>query len=128
MIRFLDGPAAGVALALARTPLFLRVVQSPGGKWDALDQLSDSPHPRETIHVYRLEALQGFAHMDLRDKAGRRRGVNTAIGSYLFVETPEDHAVRENPKWAAWVAVRAKAEGWTQVLDEQGKPKGWKRP
>jgi|GEM_PF-6502906 len=32
MTRFLDGPAAGVVLALRRAPLFLRVVCNPRRK------------------------------------------------------------------------------------------------
>jgi hypothetical protein len=53
MSKILDGPAAGAFLSLGRSPYFLRVVRKPGGKWDALDQLDDTPEPDEEIHVYR---------------------------------------------------------------------------
>lgn len=36
MITFKDGPAAGVSLACARAPIYLRGVQSRTGDWDAL--------------------------------------------------------------------------------------------
>lgn len=55
MFSFLDGPAKGSSLNLARAPVFLSVViDSRGGKIDALDQLNDTPHPCEPIYVYRL--------------------------------------------------------------------------
>ena len=49
MTRFLDGPAAGVLLALRRAPLYLRVVYHAKREepWDALDQLADVPGEHE---------------------------------------------------------------------------------
>lgn len=52
MCRFLDGPAAGVALTLRRAPVVLRAVQNRAGKWDALDQPTDDPAPGEKVYVY----------------------------------------------------------------------------
>lgn len=43
MSNFIDGPAKGVHLSLRRSPMFLRAVCEPNGKWDALDQLTDTP-------------------------------------------------------------------------------------
>lgn len=54
MVEFLDGPAAGAALRLLRCPIVLRVVRSPSGQIDALNDPEDVARPRESIFVYRL--------------------------------------------------------------------------
>lgn len=64
MTRFIDGPAEGVTLMLKRTPVYLRVVRNRQGKWDALDQLDDSPASDEEIFVYRLKEHLGNAFVD----------------------------------------------------------------
>jgi hypothetical protein len=52
MVRFLDGPAKGKALALQRAPLLLRVVIAEAGNIDALDQPDDMPTQHERVTVY----------------------------------------------------------------------------
>lgn len=113
MIKFLDGPAAGVTLMLARAPVFLRVVRSPGGKWDALDQLDDAPRPREEIHVYRVVGTPTSMHVSYRGSGGRRAGGWFYHGEYAYVpEQPADGEVRETAAWRAWTeAQRAKEQG-----------------
>lgn len=63
MTTFLDGPAAGVTLALASAPTVLRVVRDRvTGQWDGLDQDHDKPKPTEEIFYYRREGpLAGLA-------------------------------------------------------------------
>lgn len=103
MLRFLDGPAAGVSLCCARAPLFLRVVQDTAGKWDSLDQLADTPAPGETIHVYRKVSSEGTVHIDYRDAQGRRRGRWEQIAGYRLHEVqPDDATLRETAAWRAW--------------------------
>lgn len=75
MIRFLDGPAEGVALALRSAPERLRVVLNADGRWDALDQPEDEPKPGETVFWYRSEGAAGVVHLLATDpKTRRRRG------------------------------------------------------
>jgi len=103
MIRFLDGPAAGVNLVLRRAPIMLRVVRSAAGEWDALDQLDDEPAAGEAVYVYRLQGDAGWMHIDYRDKAGRRRGETRMTGDYRYVEAqPGDQHTLTNAAWVAW--------------------------
>ena len=104
MIKFLDGPAKGVALQLQRAPIMLRVVQSPDGKWDALDQLKDVAADGEKIFVYRMEGTAGGAFVDGRDpKTGRRFGGYCVVATYRYLaEQPRDEEVRENYAWDQW--------------------------
>lgn len=97
MITFLDGPAADVALHLRRCPIFLRVVQSPSGKWDALDQLEDVARPREKIFLYVLLAQVIPCFM--------RPGGYCPIGRYrhLSDDQPQDAVMRDNAAWREWV-------------------------
>src|SRR5262245_61519854 len=62
MVRFLDGPAAGVDLLLLRAPLFLRVTRR-SLEWDALDQFDDLPGADEEIIVYRRDGPPGWLHI-----------------------------------------------------------------
>ena len=111
MLKFLDGPAAGVLLGCARAPYFLRVVRD-GLTWDALDQLTDAPNPRESIHVYRKSEDHGTVHYDGRDKHGKRFGRWEQCADYrLHEHQPDDATIRNNALWAAWAqAEYAKTE------------------
>ena len=110
MSKFLNGPAADTHLSLGRSPYFLRVVRTPGGKWDALDQLEDEPAPDEEIHVYRLDSTPMTAHVDGRNPiTGKRFGRWMSIADYvLHGEQPDDHTARNKVAWQAWCADQGK--------------------
>ena len=98
MTRFLNGPAQGQRLMLRRAPIFLRVVEV-GGKWDALDQVEDTPAAGESIHVYRLAAKPCNCHIYKRGGGG---GFFT-MADYQFVSPqPADLEVRDLAAWRAW--------------------------
>ena len=108
MVTFIDGPAEGVRLELARAPLYLRAVHTmfgPEGKpvlWDALDKLHDRPEPTENIYVYRLVKHEGSMFICRRGR-GKRGGL-CQIASYAYVaEQPPYDVLRNNAKWAEWV-------------------------
>jgi len=107
MIEFADGPAKGVVLQLQRAPLFLRVVSTDCGSFDALDLLSDTPAVNETIHVYRREGAAGAVHICFTGKRGRREGAWLATGTYRLCSTqPDDATVRDTKLWRAWATAR----------------------
>lgn len=99
-----DGPAAGQTFLIRRAPWLLRVVQAPDGKWDALDQIDDHPHPGERIWVYRIQGEAGIAHIDRTNpRTGRREGIWAAFADYyLHSEQPPDEIARANPLWQQW--------------------------
>lgn len=100
MIGFADGPAAGSVLALHRAPTYLRVVISPSGKVDALDQLEDTPKPREAIHVYRLEAPATDVHINM---GSTKRGSGFyKLGTYRHLPDVDGEAMRETDAWQEW--------------------------
>jgi hypothetical protein len=100
MIRFIDGPAAGVELRLMRTPVMLRVVRSAGGNWDALDQPDDTPAPREQLFVYRIASKP--THMFIRCQPRSASGLYIRADYRLFPNQPTDEQMRQNFAWAAW--------------------------
>lgn len=113
MIKFLDGPAAGVTLLLHRAPLFLRAVRDAQGDWDALDQPDDTPKPEETVVVYRRKGDSFTVHMDRRVK-GRRVGEWYSGGEYeLAKDQPPDEVLRDNGAWQKWTTVNFKPQGQT---------------
>ena len=103
MLRFIDGPAAGRTLMCARAPVFLRVVESEG-KFDALDQLQDTPEPFERIHVYVKASDDGTIHLDYTDRnSGRRRGRWERCASYRHhTPQPDDATARATASWRTW--------------------------
>lgn len=110
MTSFLDGPAKGQHLTLARAPYFLRVVRA-GKKWDALDQFADEPSPGEEIFAYSLVGDPGMVHMDFRNP---RRGVWFTIANYMLVSAqPPDAEMRDNALWREWCYAHAPKE-WSQ--------------
>lgn len=98
MTRFLNGPAEGQTLMLRRAPIFLRVVEK-AGKWDALDQLGDSPESGETLHAYRISKRpQGHVHLN----AGKASGFYS-MASYLLCEKqPTAEEMRDSRAWESW--------------------------
>lgn len=104
MIRFLDGPAKGAQLSLARSPHFLRVVIDPAGNVDALDQLDDTMRPGETAHVYELSGDIGTVIACTRGKGCR----TMAIAEYrLYAKQPSQELLRDNQAWQAWAMSEA---------------------
>ena len=100
MSRFADGPAAGVFLAIARAPLFLRVVKADGGEWDALDQLDDQPRPGETITVYLRASEPALIHVDLSNP---RRGYWMQSAEYrVLVQQPPRDRIDGTENWQEW--------------------------
>ncbi len=70
MLTFLDGPAAGLSLLCARAPLLIRVVRSPSGRFDALDQVGDAPEFGERIFVYvKAQDREQYPHRLHRGRA-----------------------------------------------------------
>ena len=102
MVKFLDGPAAGVTLSLHRAPVLLRVVRSRNGNWDALDQLDDEPKPSETIHVYRLASEVTNIHLCIRGKGKRGSGWYAMAEYRELPEQPGDEHTRSTEAWRAW--------------------------
>ena len=108
VIRFTDGPAAGRTLMLRRGPLYLRVTFDVNRlKWDALDQVTDTPNAPEAVFVYRRVGEPSAAFIDWTEH-GKRRGGCFAVASYAVVaEQPADDVMRDTEKWQAWC--------WAQV-------------
>lgn len=130
-VKLLDGPAAGVCLALRRAPLFLRVVQDKYAntdagqrEWDALDKTTDVPRPGETVYAYRQISHYGTAMVDGRDpKTGRRWGTCTQIATYRFIEQqPDQAALRDNARWREWVEQTHRAEQEAAQQNEERGP------
>jgi hypothetical protein len=88
MIRFLDGPAAGVALKLRNAPEVLRVVRDLAGAWDALDAPGDEPRPDEEVFLYRRTRMIGFVHIDYVTKDRRRAAKTIAKAEYRHEPRP----------------------------------------
>lgn len=117
MTRFLDGPAAGRVLMLRRSPLYLRAVRGPDGKWDALDQLGDVPGPGEAVVAYRRVGEAGALHIDstecvkVGNKTKRRRvGRWYGVAEYRVVDQqPADDVLRDTEAWRAWCRERQAA-------------------
>lgn len=109
MSRFLDGPAAGQELTLARAPIFLRVViDQTDGKVDALDRLDDTPSPSEHVHVYeRVDGTwRSTAGVFACVRSGPHRGCHHSGGESADYRHP----------WQAWAKsterARPKAEAF----------------
>jgi len=107
---FIDGPAEGVTLNLTAAPLLLRVVRSPGGTWDALDQPSDEPKPREQILCYhRLTATPSVACLDGSNGRGRW-GMRLVSADYgIYPDPPALSVMRSNEDWHQWTTDHERA-------------------
>lgn len=110
MVKFTDGLAAGVVLALRRAPTFLRVTRNQVGEWDALDQLLDQPAPTEQITVYRLTGPASMVHLLCsRGKHGNASGWFAVATYTLSPEQPTDTEARQMESWRAWCLGQAEA-------------------
>src|SRR5207253_760428 len=102
VIRFLDGPASGQSLLLRRAPLYVRVVRTAAGKWDALDQLGDEPAFCEAVFAYRRTGRPGWVHIC----GGKARG-RFQTGDYRFVlAQPDEDTLRDQSRWRQWATQR----------------------
>ncbi len=105
MTKFLDGPAAGVILALRRAPIFLRVVRSPTG-WDALDQRDDEPAADEAIFAYRLQGESQSIHIHGSKVSGWYEAGNYRV----LADQPPEPAMRSKERWHEWTYATYEAE------------------
>lgn len=102
MTFFQKGPADGQKLLLKRAAKFLRVTEE-AGKWDALDQLEDTPRPAEKLHAYQIIGTPGSCHINM----GRGRGGFYIVATYQFCEQqPTDEQMRDNKLWREWCFVQ----------------------
>lgn len=109
MIRFIDGPAQGCqGFCLQRAPLYLRVVQSAEGEWDALDQPGDSPREGETVHAYLRVGPAGSVHVQRSGPGGRGRQCSWyATGEYVLVAPqPDQDVLRDTTAWQEWATAQ----------------------
>jgi len=121
VIRFLDGPAAGVVLRLRDAPAWLRAVRDGAGRWDALDQPGDAPAAGEEVFVYRRQGEADSVHVSCSER-GRRRGRWLVRADYVHhAARPSGPAARESEAWAAWRAAQA-ATGRSVVSEQAGRP------
>lgn len=102
----IDGPAADQSFGCGRRPELLRVVRSPGGKWDCLDLLDDEPRPRERIYLYECLRRAAGYFMCVRGPGGG--GGYHASGDYVFVIAPRpgtelDEICRDAGRWRGFV-------------------------
>jgi hypothetical protein len=99
MVTFQDGPAIGQKLMLRRAPKYLRVVEE-NGKFDALDQPSDTPRETETLYAYQLVGEPGMMHLN----GGKGRHGFFAIANYQLVKKqPTDEQMRNLKAWLVWI-------------------------
>ena len=99
MTTFTDGPAKGQCLMLNRAAMFLRVVKTPDGKVDALDQPYDEPADKEELFAYTANERPRICHIN----AGRGRGGFFPIISYrLCAEQPSQEIMRNARAWGNW--------------------------
>ena len=97
MTRFADGPAKAQTLMLKRAPFFLRVTECKG-KFDALNEVEDTPRTDETLYAYQLVEMPGWSFVDGPKCRGRY-----ATSNYRLVSDPPDDAtMRNNMSWTKW--------------------------
>jgi hypothetical protein len=111
MIRFTDGPAANQRLMLRRAPLYLRVTfDTIKKKWNAIDQLADTPAAGEAVFAYRRQGEPSVAMIDWTEK-GRRRGGCFSVATYAVVaEQPDDATMRDTKLWREWCYAQQKRD------------------
>lgn len=104
MTTFVDGPAKGQRLRLKRAARFLRVVEA-NGKWDALDQVTDSPRPEEKLYAYEITGQPGMMHVDA---AGGRSGWYPIASYRIGTDQPADAEMRITEGWQQWCESRVR--------------------
>lgn len=112
MITFMDGPAAMQSLWLKRAPLFLRVVETPGGNFDALDRLHDTPASDERIHVYLREGEAQLCHIRATGRSGWYQ-----MASYVLHADQPGEGVRDTEDWRRWVLAQGRPGDSQQKTD-----------
>ena len=94
-----DGPAAGSYMAL-RAPLYLRAVVGPKDTPDVLNELEDSPGPREWVSVYRQVSMSGQVRLRLSRPS---RCVLVTMCEYEHLPDIDGQALRDTDAWREWV-------------------------
>lgn len=108
MTQFENGPAKGTTLMLKKSPRFLRVTEE-NGKFDALDQPTDTPSPTEKIYVYERVGDPGAVHIN-----AKKGGGFYSMATYRYFENqPTDEYMRDAAKWEYW---RNYAEGYFEEV------------
>lgn len=108
MTRFIDGPAQGHVLSLARAPHFLRVVVNRAGVVDGLDQLDDTPEAGEKLYAYEVVGEVGRCHVYRRGKGAGPSGW-FAIANYKLCEKqPTDEEMRTTERWHEWALLQTR--------------------
>lgn len=110
MTRFVSGPATGIVLDLRRSPLFLRVVQSPDGSWDALDQPDDSPGDTESITVYHRTEKPAWIHVYFSDGGVRKGRWIVSVRYEVHEVQPADGVLRDRTAWRSFCIEEAKKQ------------------
>lgn len=97
MVKFIDGPAKGQTLMLHRVPILLRVTQA-GSTFDALNELHDEAHPRESIHAYVMVGKPSPVHI-----RARKGGGTYWMAEYRLLDwQPSEPTLRDNDRWMTW--------------------------
>jgi hypothetical protein len=111
---FTDGPAHGQALSLRRSPIFLRVV-TDGLRWDALDQLGDTPKKNEVITAYEIAEHRGTVHIN----RGRHGSGWFAMATYKLLDGPQppDEVLRDTTRWRDWCRGEVERRKMPNVID-----------
>jgi len=106
---FVDGPAQGRTLLLARAPLMLRVVQAACGRLNALDKLDDKPQDDELVYLYIMVGPVGdWVFVSFAGRNGQRRGGRFQSATYrLLPEQPEPRHLRQREPWNDWCRVHS---------------------
>jgi hypothetical protein len=103
MMRFIDGPAAGVVLTLRRAPILIRAVfngRKQKEQWDALDQPDDVPSPHEKIYLYIAADRPQSIHLSRRPRTASGW---FWMGTYKYLQdAPPDEVLFDNEAYSAW--------------------------
>lgn len=100
---FVDGPAQGTKLFLARAPMVLRVVINPRGVVDALDLPGDTPEDNEKVYLYIMHGAPGSAGIVCSRGAGARHSTVFQSANYRLAREQPGQDVLANPgRWREW--------------------------
>lgn len=111
MIVFRGGRADRLRLNLRRAPLYLRVAFSRvTGEWDALDQLGDTPGPKERVYVYRRVGEASRFHVKYAGRSRHLSGWHADAVYEPVAEPPDDATARGTESWRAWCVERQQWE------------------
>ncbi len=99
MTIFLNGPMKRAHLRLKRAPIYLRGTES-NGKFDALDQVGDSPRDDEKVFAYKMLGKPSWCHVNASIGQG---GIFMCAEYELIVPQPTEEIMRKNSAWRNWV-------------------------